>query len=188
MGVVNPVEGIEALVGKTVEWCGRELCLTNASMIALSALGLETATLENPDFVWALIWASVVPAGDVVRELRKGSFGIHIVRDFAAKQSREAWQSAARAASELLGYYNASVCRFHAANSPDTTVGEWVTAAAFFLREYNVSFGEFAAMPASRTNALYAAACEREGMQGVNTYVTRAAAPKLEEFLKNAKF
>lgn len=188
MSVSNPRESVDALVGKTVEWCGRELCLTNASMIALSALGLDASPLENPDFVWALIWVSSVPADDLVCEIRKSSFGLHVVRGFAAGQNRDAWQNAARAASELLGYYNASVCRFYVATSADTTVGEWVAAAAYFLREYGVSFDEFVAMPASRMNALYAAACEREGFQPTDTYVTRANAPKLEAFLASANF
>lgn len=185
---LNPIESINALVGKTVRFCERDLCLTNASMIAISALGFEAETLANPMMVWAIIWSAWTPPQEIIRELRSPGFGLAPIVKFCGEFDREAWKSAPDTAAALLDTYNASLCRFDDEDSSETELGGWVSTAALLLREYGVSIDDFFAMPVARTNALCAAACERAGMAAVDTYRTRERAPALSAFLESANF
>lgn len=185
---VNPRSAIDALVGKSVSWNGRDLVLTNASMLALSALDLEESKIGDPLFDWALVWGAATPPTEILSAMRRASFGRSVIVAFAAQQSKDAWRDVKRAAAQLLKTINSSVCEFSGRDTKPSSVGGWVCAAASFQKEYGVNFDDFCAMPATRANAYHAAACERIGMQPVSTYRSREDAPRLEAFLETANF
>lgn len=191
MASENPIGATDALVGKRTEWLGHEICLTNAALIAVSALGMDGATLDgNPLFGWALVWGSSRPAYEVMNLVRSPRFGISVISEFAADHDLAGWRETASAARELLGAFNSSVCRFSPRGEtlPSAGLGKWISLAAFFAREYGVGFDEFCAMPATRANAYVAAACEREGMIPEDTFGRREDLLFATDFLKKANF
>lgn len=189
MSVANPRESLDALVGRSVRFAGRDLVLTNAAMIALSVLGLEASTTDSPLFVWALVWGASRPGSEVVDAMRSDNFGKDVVLAFARRHSREQWAEAKDAARKLLALMNGSVCDFRAkTEAKPSAIGGWVSTVALFLKEFGISVDEFFAMPATRANALYGALCEQCGMHPVNTFCTREKAPLIDDFLRNANF
>lgn len=176
MSDASPAGALDALISRTVKFAGREIAITCGALLAVESLGGEEA--KNESFVaWTLLAVSSLGVSKCLPALRSASGVLPLVLDWAAKLTKEERAEALIVASRLVSFYSCSKCVYVSAFEQGTEkqieCGNAAMNAGFFLREYRLTFEQYFDFPATRANALYAAWCDAQGMQGKDTFWNR---------------
>lgn len=186
--MINPRCAVDALLSRTIRFGGKELSFTCGALLAADSLPDDALASERLTS-WTIVYVATQESTPI--SLIRSKEGIlPAVLEWAQNIGESERENAVLVAREFLQNYRESACKYEiiGKKGKPTECGNAVCMAAFFMREYGMTFEEYCELPATRANALYAAWCESLGLDGVNTYERKEKARGLAEIMASMKF